>query len=292
MEIVELAELRRRKRLSQAKLGLAVIKRLKQKAKSEGYAQKIASIWERGESLPTDKHVSALAAILEVSEAQIRQALALKQSSIAAKKVTEGEKVSLAITLFQGLEPKSLVIACFSSPPVAVASAHAPLFDAVVEAVKRGNSFGLVVPYPNVLKVDSIDRETRALETYYSAVRVAVERYAIQLRDAIGSAGESRIAVFAPKAESALVPLPPYWNRQVLVMRSNGKAHPPSELYLWVRIQDLDALRPAVVEPPGTPFTEHAAWEAYFSQVISCWRVKKSFANCPGDIWQKVDLNH
>lgn len=278
-----LALLRKARDLTQAELGAAVLEALDKTASSKGYAQKLVSLWERGEIRPSPEQIKALSVILRTDEATIQQGIS-KESSTPA------------IDLFNQLRDlqtaggSSLLLACFSSPPKA--SVDPDTFNAVAEALVAGVAFALVVPYPASVRSINTSPVTELLESYYRTVRAQVEIYCRELVAKVGPEAGARVAVFVPNrasaaSESAL--FPPHQERTVLVIRNlenlPSRSEKEKELYLWVKTSEIDALKPAAEEPPDALLSHLKLWESYFREIIDIWRLERTltherFATC------------
>ncbi|MBY0494548.1 MAG: hypothetical protein K2Y23_10050 [Cyanobacteria bacterium] len=255
----KLIERRKALELSQAEVGVKVLRATTgADAPSESYAQKIVSLWERRHLAPNDQQLAEYAKVLELDEEVVRALVA---------------GANFAVELFQQLKVEqhpSLVLACFSSAPKA--PSDPALVAAVVEFVQSGHGcFGLVVPYPKSVDLPEIPGAEH-LENIYRGVRLSVEAYAKELKRRAGPEAQNNVAVFVPCQDFGKTLIPPYWSRQVLVVRALDGVSEQTELFLWVRTKDLDELRPAAVEAPEYPVTEHGSWTAYFQAITLAWR--------------------
>lgn len=253
---------RRRKELglSQSDLGEKLFARLKRKSMT--YAQKKISLFEAGQSSPTQEEIAALSEILQISV----DALAASFDSSNMRSASE-----IFEQLAESTVP-SLMAVCFRSKPGA--PSHPDLLDSLIAALRKGLCYALVIPYPQQIETGTDRLRMRLRKNHYEAITLSVLQYRDMLRKLLSRSGmssqdcEGKVIAYVPRGDVGSFRIDPTPHRETLIVEASGGMVDEHRLYSWVELAEEGGLKE--VDNALVP-TLVGLWELYYWEIITGW---------------------
>jgi len=292
----KLADLRKRRSLSQQEVGVRVAKDLHLKW-TPSAAQKRISNWEAGTSRPSASERRALAKVLGIAARDLDSAIL--DSAIQKPRATGAWGPFEALAADDALD--SFVAICFTSKPAG------PLYPAILSAMQRGIahgkiSFAMFGPFcleSIVSPGDQTDDPETARDygfldgsyikhvwngvfDYYKAIREGVMKQASN-----GFVLEDHLKIYKPADGS--VPFPPSGSRHCLVIRAVSEVVGAydKKLYMWIHTAQFNDLEIVDTDRDGSQLE---LWEAYYTDVVRPWFRDKSLPDRNVGFWRTVDV--
>ncbi len=253
-----LTSLRKNKRMSQEKLGLAVAKNMGVQW-TLAAAQKHVSLWERHESIPNTKELSALACALGVTLTDL--ALCVRHT----------QNINTFDTLVDRSERSFVGVCCTTSPD--------EMNDVdIINALRKGIiekklCIAFFVSGDVFEGIAECGHPARAVNQHTNTVNVAVVQFYQQLTEGLPDEVKNFVKIYSP-AQPLCVAFPPIAsNHYLLAHRDRGTTQ--SSVYMQQDSKLILEKHPDNVK----------AWERYFGPIFFYWEDNKSLP-CSAFLWK------